>query len=326
MINDNEEPLVIKNPDSAILPDARPVQNAEVTRQIVEAHRHLLPKQVAKDDTLILAVRGYYSKTFKAAGNDRGVYDDAIFVVLPDRVVSFNANTDSSNYKTGVANLKAPQGVGYIRGKHGLSRSDGGYMAFRQATDVVVVRDKQGEDKDSAGKRFWTNLHRGGITGTSSLGCITVPPHQWDEFRDLLYSVLDRRHWTMLGLVLLDYDGNNPPISKVAEVAMPNVDDDMAELAASASDEQPTGSPVPANGPATATTPAASTVVVTEPAPKPTVVVRGTVPKPSAGEIAVGKGRAHPGGGTNVGKGGVIGAIGAGIVALLLAAIKYFGG
>ena len=73
--------------------------------------------------------------------NDRGIYDDGIFVISPDTFTSFNGNTDPSvRYKTGRAMLRAPQRVVYKPGYHGYGRRSG-HPAFRQENDVVVRRD-----------------------------------------------------------------------------------------------------------------------------------------------------------------------------------------
>ena len=69
----------------------------------------------------LLGIRGYYKKTMgDPTKNDRGLYDDAIFVLSPRTFKSFNANTDPSAYRKGVAVLKP--GVHYYKkGKHGIS-------------------------------------------------------------------------------------------------------------------------------------------------------------------------------------------------------------
>jgi len=51
----------------------------------------------------ILAIRGYYKNIGKPAENDRGIYDDALFLIGPDLFLAVNANTDPSRYKPGMA-------------------------------------------------------------------------------------------------------------------------------------------------------------------------------------------------------------------------------
>jgi lysozyme family protein len=214
---------------AGILPKSRPRQSAHVTRAIVDEHRHLLPNNYRHAGAIVLFVRGYYSKSFGRAGNDRGVYDDAAFLVTPDKVLSFNANADPSTFRKGVASLKAPQAILYSKGRHGLSRKgpDGkpGYIAFRQASDVTVIRDNIGEDKDSAQNRFWTNMHRGGNGVTSSLGCLTIVQSQWDEYLHEGYRAMDETGQSRLPVILLEYDGNSPPViapEPILEAAAPS--------------------------------------------------------------------------------------------------------
>lgn len=148
----------------------------------------------------IVGIRGYYLDSMGDWGeNDRGIYDDAIIILTPSSMHTFNGNTDPSRYRKGLATLVAPQKVRYRPGYHGYN-SKYGHLAFRQDTPVIVRRDyKSGNgvslgdglftDREKKGgpkiARFWINLHRGGHTTTSSAGCQTLPPSQWQEFYDL---------------------------------------------------------------------------------------------------------------------------------------------
>ena len=163
---------------------------------------------------VVVGVRGYYHNSMgKQNTNDRGIYDDAFFVMSPDTFTSFNGNVDPSVYKAGRANLVSPQKVVYKPGKHGLSRPDGGYPAFRQASAVVVRRDDgvgngkslgNGLYTDQGAKRFWINLHRGGYRTTSSHGCQTVPPNQWDAFYALIRLQMKRFEQSTFNYYLID--------------------------------------------------------------------------------------------------------------------------
>lgn len=151
--------------------------------------------------TSVIGVRGYYFNSLgQPNDNDRGIYDDAIFIITPDTFASFNGNTDPSRYKLGRAVLQSPQKVTYKPGYHGYGRKSG-HPAFRQASDVVVIRDGGkgngtplggGRFRDSPSSRFWINLHRGGWTTTSSAGCQTIPPNQWGAFYGLVRLQLER--------------------------------------------------------------------------------------------------------------------------------------
>ncbi len=183
-----------------MLPNSTPNASKEI---IVQA---LIDQGLWRDDRVtrlsVVGVRGYYNNSMgKKNVNDRGIYDDGIFVISPDTFTSFNGNTDPSvRYKTGRAMLRAPQRVVYKPGYHGYGRRSG-HPAFRQENDVVVRRDGgvgngtpigDGYFKDSRESRFWINLHRGGRASTSSAGCQTVPPNQWPAFYALVRLQLDR--------------------------------------------------------------------------------------------------------------------------------------
>ena len=167
----------------SILPRSKPqAKAAEITK--------LIPRDIATDYKVILVgVRGYYKDSMGVPGkNDRSIYDDAIFLVTPDTFASFNANTDPSIFRKGIASLKPGVHI-YRKGKHKIN-SPNGYPAFRPATKnegLPVTRDGEG---DSIG--YAINIHRGSINGTSSLGCQTIPPAQWEAFRSLVYTAMDR--------------------------------------------------------------------------------------------------------------------------------------
>lgn len=179
----------------SIIPKSKPQAKAtEITK--------LIPKSIAEQYPVILVgVRGYYRDTMGAVGkNDRGLYDDAIFVVAPDCFASFNANTDPSAFKKGVSALNPGVHL-YKKGKHKIA-SPNGYAAFRPATKdegLPVTRDGQGQSIGYA-----INIHRGGNNGTSSLGCQTIPPAQWDAFKSLVYALMDKNGQKVIPYVLTE--------------------------------------------------------------------------------------------------------------------------
>lgn len=134
----------------------------------------------------VIALRGYYQETREE--NRRGIYDDAICIVGPEHFSAYNANTDPSVFRSGIASL-IPGTWFYKPGIHGLSKPKAQqYQAFVQAQPVTVRRDQKGNDTGW----FGINIHRGGRTGTSSLGCQTIPPDQWEAFRSSLMDQLKR--------------------------------------------------------------------------------------------------------------------------------------
>lgn len=192
---------------SKLLPPSKPGRPAEWVDKIIEK----FSSQLEGSRFVIVCCRGYYQDSMGKPGrNDRGIYDDAFFVRNLDTglCAPFNGNADPSLYKLRVASVKADQVVWYKKGKHGLSRADGGYWALRQARPVVVRRDdgKGGYTEDKPGWP-WTNLHRGSTGGTSSLGCLTVPPSQWDAFRELCYLQLKTSGQAEVPCILVELQG-----------------------------------------------------------------------------------------------------------------------
>jgi lysozyme len=149
----------------------------------------------------ILGVRGYYRNTMGERGkNDRRLYDDAIFIVTPERVYSFNANTDPGAFYKGIASLKAGEYL-YKIGIHGLSKPKAfQYRALIQAGPVTVARDGVGDDTGF----FGINIHRGGILRVSSIGCQTIPPHQWSAFIDTVKNEMIARDMKTIHYVLTE--------------------------------------------------------------------------------------------------------------------------
>ena len=143
-----------------------------------------------QDEVILIGIRGYYQDTMGKPGvNDRGIYDDAICLVAPNMFLTFNANTDPSVFRKGIATL--------IPGKHlykkGLHKITGPhpYPALRPATldeSLPVIRDGQ----SGIGKGIAINIHKGGYNTTSSEGCQTVHPDQWQEFIDTVYKQMDQ--------------------------------------------------------------------------------------------------------------------------------------
>lgn len=177
-----------------MIPPAKPQQKRDITEK-------LLKKAGVNSDVALVGIRGYYLNTMGVAGkNDRNIYDDAIFIVSPSVYATFNANTDPSPFRKGVASL-VPGVHLYRKGKHGISRGPG-YPALRPATKkeaLPVFRDGEGV---SIG--YHINIHRGGYNTTSSLGCQTIPPQQWNAFQSLVYEQMDRYNQSTIPYLLIE--------------------------------------------------------------------------------------------------------------------------
>jgi hypothetical protein len=145
----------------------------------------------------IAVIPGYYLNSMGKPGvNDRCEYDDALFIVSPDAFAGFNANTDPSVYRQNIATLQPGWWDCYQFDIHGGSKP---HPAICQRKGPVIVRRDGTENvakgtKDDRGTclgggmwigMFGINNHMGGVNGTHSLGCLTVPPPQWPGYYEL---------------------------------------------------------------------------------------------------------------------------------------------
>ncbi|WP_439540864.1 hypothetical protein [Sphingomonas sp.] len=164
----------------SIVPNSRPrMTEAELMAK-------LKPLGLTPADKLfVVGVRGYYLDTMGKPGvNDRGIYDDAIFIVAPGLHFSaYNGNTDPSGYRKGkgtgagkgMANLKPGLWRAHQFGNHK------GYPALIQIGGKVTVTRDGDPPYDDTGF-FGINIHKGSFTKTSSEGCQTIHPDQWAAF------------------------------------------------------------------------------------------------------------------------------------------------
>jgi lysozyme len=152
----------------------------------------------------LLGVRGYYRDSLGIVGrNDRGIYDDAIFLCSEEVFAAFNANVDPSIFRFGIASLQ-PGLYLYKLGIHGLSRPKHlRYRALVQASEVIVKRDGEGTERGY----FGINIHRGNRNSTSSAGCQTIHPAQWGAFIALVESEMKRVKVNRIPYLLIEAQG-----------------------------------------------------------------------------------------------------------------------
>lgn len=191
-----------------MLPPAKPRLSSTKLRELISRF------QIDRDKypMVLVGIRGYYRDTMGAKGkNDRGIYDDAMFIDTPNCTVSFNANTDPSVTKPGRAVLVP--GVYYAHRFDTHYGSASQYPAICQRADSVwVLRDGK-KEKEEGKVGTGINIHRGGLKTTSSLGCQTIPPTQWQGFYSLAKSEAVRLYgerWNrvVIPYVLLENEGN----------------------------------------------------------------------------------------------------------------------
>ncbi|GAB4492265.1 MAG: hypothetical protein OHK0019_13850 [Saprospiraceae bacterium] len=134
----------------------------------------------------VVGIRGYYKNSMGTPGkNDRGIYDDAIFICSPSAFVAYNANTDPSTERKGVGRGNR-KGMGRLKAGvyfvHKFDYHRGRYEALCQRLGkVTVIRDGLNGDYEDEGN-FGINIHRGGANDTGSIGCQTIYPTQWRSF------------------------------------------------------------------------------------------------------------------------------------------------
>ncbi len=185
------------------------------------SYRELLPRveqsglDVQTHPVFVVGIRGYYANSMGKPGNERGIYDDAIFLVSPAFFGAYNGNTDPGGYRKG-------HGFGDQKGMarlnpglwmvHRFAKHRGKYEALCQrAGDVTVTRD--GDPPYEHTGSFGINIHRGKTDRTSSIGCQTIYPGQWDSFISSAQDQARRFHgadWrktTIPYLLLVDSQG-----------------------------------------------------------------------------------------------------------------------
>lgn len=153
----------------------------------------------------LVGVRGYYLDSMGEAGkNDRGIYDDAIAIVSPEGIMTFNANCDPAVYRKGIANLVKGEWL-YRIGIHNISKAKNRqYKALVQASSVTVHRDGVGLDSGM----FGINIHRGDKFSVSSEGCQTIYPTQYLCFINTVEMLMIKHKHKVITYLLTENDIN----------------------------------------------------------------------------------------------------------------------
>lgn len=182
-----------------MLPSGKPQLKIDGVLKLLE------PFNISTTPVRLLGIRGYYKDTMGKPGvNDVGIYDDALFIVAPNGLLlSYNANTDPSRMQPHVAVLKPGGPYLYKIGLHGVSGPHP-YTALRQHGRVTVLRDGV-PDTDTAAAPFYIDIHKGGYNVTSSLGCQTIHPDQWDDFLANVENRMAANKQTVIPYCLVEY-------------------------------------------------------------------------------------------------------------------------
>jgi hypothetical protein len=221
----------------ALLPAARP-------SMVLDSARALLAQNTISDKVALIGVRGFFASMGATQQNDPGVYDDAIFLMTEAACTGFNANTDPSRYEAPNVTLKAGTWryrIGKHKGydalvESGLPGDEVLVVAHpRKIDDYHLFTHTPGVDLDhelGSVQAYWAalelkgarrvpsdnpewpdieykmprliNIHRGASDSTSSKGCQTVPPAQWQEFITSVKAALHDHKQELVTYLLLE--------------------------------------------------------------------------------------------------------------------------
>lgn len=165
------------------IPETRPKISREEAQKICEYFQHPFYNYQLTQIT----IRGYYLNTIGETGkNDRGVYDDACILMGPGGLFrTYNGNADPNSYRKGYG-IGDKKGIARLKeGLYHMWKLDlhkGKVLALCQRLgECTVIRDGNPEYEQTS-RWLGINSHEGGYNTTGSLGCITVPPQQYDEY------------------------------------------------------------------------------------------------------------------------------------------------
>jgi len=191
------------------LPAAKPKASLALVTQKAEEQWEKCHPGIPLPEFFVLAVRAYYSLTIAPAGNNISAYDDAYFIVSPFGFSGWNGNTDPSRYGWNPNAEKYMARLAPGCWKFGKLNHRGKYQAFGQVRPVKVERIRaDGSIALTETGDFGIHDHLGGDLGTSSEGCTTHPPSQWEPYRRELNRVI-----ALCGVSIYDFIMINGPIN-----------------------------------------------------------------------------------------------------------------
>lgn len=168
------------------------MKTPNMTRAEIEK---ILDDNKISSNVALVGIRGYYLNTMgKQAVNDRGIYDDAIFIIAPKFFAAFQANVDPSIFRKGIATLKTGT-YSVVKWQH-----RGKYDALQIVQDVL---SRDGQTGETRGRRG-INFHYGSETQTWSEGCQTLPQSTYWTFIRAVYSLMNAHILREIPYVLIE--------------------------------------------------------------------------------------------------------------------------
>lgn len=178
-----------------ILPPARPKRDDATLDAVIE-HFNLVPTRAC-----LIYVRGHYLDTMGRPGvDDVNIYDDAVYLVSPNRRESWNANTSPSFPKKGYAELVLGQYV-YYPSYHHIWEPKKRYRAFRPYPEGIKLKCLRNGKLSTCQA---TNLHMGSDNPAAfdvvwSQGCMTVPRSQYPDYELTVRTEVERCNGDYIG-------------------------------------------------------------------------------------------------------------------------------
>ena len=182
--------------------------------------REILASRGVADDAALLGVRGFFGAMGASPGNDPGIYDDAVFLVTPERCDGYIFNTDPTRFTPPNVTLK-PGVTRYKPGTHTSPKTHESYAALVQSglpgeVAWVVARPRPDNLKD-----YCTFAKSPGVALDRVLGTV-------EEYQDALRSRGGRLNadgsieWPMKQHINIHRGGDTDPGSMGCQTVHPS--------------------------------------------------------------------------------------------------------